>query len=528
MPAKIIFDKKQIYDLFVTQGYTKTKIASILGVGRGAITDYIKNMGWKQSEETLRKNRARPNKFKINVDKNILVSLYIDQNMTVEEVAQALCVSKRVIQRRLSDLKIFKDPAAISENSKRKFLDKYPDGAKDEKIQQKRKDTCILKYGVEHPSQSEIIKNKVKETCLKKFGVEYALQSKEIRNTDKRREVLFLKNGNANAEEVITVTKDEETFRKFLKDNNFKTCRQIVDRLKISILTAERLVSKYYCWDIINRFKSQQEIEINNFLKSIGVECESRRDIIPPYEIDLYNEEHKIGIEFNGTYWHCDLVKDQKYHQKKSQMAEAAGIRLIHIYEYEWDNENLRRIIKSMLCIAFGKVENRIYARNCEIREITNKEAKPFNEANHLQGHKNAQITYGLFYKDQLMQLMSFSFNKKQNWWEIERGCPGSNNIIVGGVSKLFKHFIKENDPDRIFSYCDFNKFDGSGYEKIGMRFIGLTKPDMKWVINGEVYNRNPSRHKELKENSEARIFGSGSKKYLWNRAEIPATLVGG
>lgn len=66
-----------------------------------------------------------------------------------------------------------------------------------------------------------------------------------------------------------------------------------------------------------------------------------------------------------------------------------------------------------MLKIALGKVDTKIYARNCEIRKITNEEAKSFNNANHLQGHRNAQITYGLFYQGNLVQLMSFSHSNK-------------------------------------------------------------------------------------------------------------------
>lgn len=200
-------------------------------------------------------------------------------------------------------------------------------------------------------------------------------------------------------------------------------------------------------------------------------------------------------------------------------MMEDKGYRLIHIYDYEWNDERKRPIIESLLRITFGKVENKIYARNCEIREITNKEAKPFNEKNHLQGHRNAQITYGLFYKGALVQLMSFSKHKKYEW-EIIRGCPGSNNIVVGGVSKLFNHFIKEHDPNQVFSYCDYNKFDGKGYEALGMKFIGYTGPDMKWIIDWTVVNRKPSKHKELKEKAVAQIWGAGSKKYLWTKPQ--------
>lgn len=41
--------------------------------------------------------------------------------------------------------------------------------------------TCIKKYGVEHISQSEKIKEKIKETNIKKYGVEYYTQTKEFR-----------------------------------------------------------------------------------------------------------------------------------------------------------------------------------------------------------------------------------------------------------------------------------------------------------------------------------------------------------
>lgn len=115
---------------------------------------------------------------------------------------------------------------------------------------------------------------------------------------------------------------------------------------------------------------------------------------------------------------------------------------------------------------------------------------------------------------------MSFSHNRKYEW-EIIRGCPASNNIVVGGVSKLFKHFIKDYNPKEIFSYCDFNKFDGKGYENIGMKFIGYTGPDKFYSINGLKVPRNPHRRKELEEMSDFIIYGAGSKKYLWKDNNI-------
>lgn len=120
---------------------------------------------------------------------------------------------------------------------------------------------------------------------------------------------------------------------------------------------------------------------------------------------------------------------------------------------------------------------------------------------------------------------MSFSktANAKRNGaeWEIIRGCPGSNNIVVGGVSRLFKHFIKDYKPSSIFSYCDFNKFNGKSYEELGMKFIGYTSPDKYWVINDHLVPRNPTRYKELKEKAQGVLYGSGSKKYLWRKEAV-------
>lgn len=273
---------------------------------------------------------------------------------------------------------------------------------------------------------------------------------------------------------------------------------------------------------------SHSEFKVVDYIKNIynGPIEQHKRGILPNnLEIDIYLPEKHLGIEFNGTYWHSSLADTPKnYHFNKSVLASEAGIRLIHIYEYEWTDQGCQDKIKQMLSIALDACSTRIYARQCTIRQITNKEAAQLNNKVHLQGHRNAQVTYGLFYKNELVQLMSFSktkYNKNlkdDNSWEIIRGCPGSNNIVIGGVSKLFKHFIQDYKPSSIFSYCDFNKFDGKSYEKLGMQFIGYTGPDMKWVLPGNiVVNRLPHKHAELKAQARGKIYGSGSKKYIYN-----------
>lgn len=327
----------------------------------------------------------------------------------------------------------------------------------------------------------------------------------------------------------------DETFKKlfysredsieYLKDNP-STYTQLAERFNLNYAIMNNWASRLNIKSYIKKYTSHMEDALYDLLTSFGVEFETHsRKIIPPQELDFYIPSKNLAIEFNGTFWHgFSQLGDKNYHLNKSKSCEEKGIRLIHIWEYEWNDPIQKEKIIQLLKIALGLVDNKIYARNCSVKIISNKEAKELNSRIHLQGHRNAQVTYGLFYKEELVQLMSFSksrYNrnlKGSNSWEIIRGCPGSNNIVVGGVSKLFTHFVRDYNPDTVFSYCDFNKFDGKSYEALGMKFIGYTGPDMKYVINKEVINRSPSNYKYNNSHCEDKLYGSGSKKYLWEK----------
>ena len=330
------------------------------------------------------------------------------------------------------------------------------------------------------------------------------------------------------SEEYKELYHDKEKLKEFIYNNRDSTLEELCERFNCtegslySLLNLSGGLQQLFSWygTTLYNGRSREEKEIVSYIRSIysGEIIESDRKTISPQELDIYIPGKKLAIEYNGTYWHSSLNKEKNYHLNKSKLCDVKGIRLIHVYDYEWHTEQDK--IKQLLNIALGNY-NKIYARKCQVREISNKEAKPFNEATHLQNHRDAQVTYGLFYNGKLVQLMSFSktkYNKNlksDNSWEIIRGCPGSNNIVVGGVSKLIKYFIKNYSPDYIFSYCDFNKFNGKSYEAVGMKFIGYTGPDKTWIINGLPVKRNPRKYKELKELSEYIIWGSGSKKYL-------------
>lgn len=430
-----------------------------------------------------------------DVDKEKFVTLY--NTLSPEGCAKEFNVSRHIIVEAAKKLNVVENENRTKNIQQNKLL--------------QTQQTNLNKYGSIHYRKSKTFLQQLKQKHIDTFG--YGLDGNLV---------TLLNSDCSETFKEFIINKDKA--EQFFKDNDHKyTKTELCNLFNCSETTLNNFIYKYRFNNYIKHSQSHYETEIINLFPQVRF-IQHYRDKLDGKEIDLYAPDYNVGIEFNGTYWHSSINVSNNYHQQKSLLAERDGIRLIHIYEYEWNSPIKEKIIQ-LLNICFNVNVNRIYARNCVIKQITNSEAKLLNDKIHLQGHRNAQVTYGLFYKDELVQLMSFSktkYNKNlktNNSWEIIRGCPGSNNIVVGGVSKLFKHFINDYNPDEIFSYCDFNKFNGKSYVELGMEYIGLTSPDMKWILKDEtVVNRNPSRHKEYQEISIAQIFGAGSKKYIWRK----------
>lgn len=121
----------------------------------------------------------------------------------------------------------------------------------------------------------------------------------------------------------------------------------------------------------------------------------------------------------------------------------------------------------------------KINARECIIKEVPITDEIEFLNDNHKQNYVVSSVCYGLYHNNKLVQLMSFGkprYTKKYQW-EIIRDCTKKNYIVRGGVSKLWKYFIKEQNPVNVICYsyphngeftskyidnCDFNNKDKS------------------------------------------------------------------
>lgn len=277
------------------------------------------------------------------------------------------------------------------------------------------------------------------------------------------------------------------------------------------------------------RQHSNVELELFSWVKSMCPDAESSVRGVISKELDIYIPSLKVAIEFNGTYWHCERYKPRGYHSGKSFECKEKGIRLIHVWEFEWANPQQRFVLENIILGALKKLPERHYARECEVYTYIQSsprwtELNQFFAENNIQGNRGGSIIYTLEKEGKV--LMAYKFGrpsggkaKKKYQWEMVRGASAHGVQVVGGATKLWKHFINEVKPKSVVYYVDFNAFDGCSVEKLGGQYSGHTESYKNlWVHKGVVKNREPRRHKEMKALAEkgdiVKIWNAGVLKY--------------
>ena len=286
-----------------------------------------------------------------------------------------------------------------------------------------------------------------------------------------------------------------------------------------------------------NYSTSKPEIEIYDFIKKyFNSLIQSDRNILKGKEIDIYIPELKIGIEYNGLYWHSDLYKDKSYHLDKLKLSNSSNIKLIQIFSDEWLYK--QDIVKSRLLNIIGKIPNKIYARKCEIREVESKDCSNFLDQNHIQGKLGAKVRLGLYHNGELVSLMTFGNlrknlgqTSKEGNYELLRFCNKLNTTVIGGASKLFKYFINNYNPVKVISYADRRWSQGELYYTLGFKLVSKTRPNYfyvnKYFLNRESrfkyrkdmlikngFDPNKSEYEIMKDNGYTRIYDCGVLKF--------------
>ena len=375
--------------------------------------------------------------------------------------------------------------------------------------------TNLYRYGYIYPSQSDEIKMKTSKSNLEQYGVNNIMLSEEFRSRfNISMDPCYIKYlGNRlyefkceNHDHVYIIDYDNYIKRKSRNSEVCTICFPISENSSIKECELRDFISDIYKGEIINNYRD-------------GI------------EIDIYLPSLKIGLEFNGLHWHSEIYKTKNYHLDKTNFFDKRGIRIIHIWEDDWDSKKV--IIKSQIKNLIGVVDKKIFARKCEIREI-NDTCKDFLNNNHIQGYIRSTIKIGLYHDNMLVSLMTFDNlegRKKmdQNQWNLSRFCSLINTSVVGGGSKILKYFIKKYNPMRIISFADLDWSKGFLYEKLGFKMISKLNPDYKYVVKNMRVNKqrftkkklvkmghdiNISESKIMRDLNINRIYGCGQLKY--------------
>lgn len=244
------------------------------------------------------------------------------------------------------------------------------------------------------------------------------------------------------------------------------------------------------------------ELEIEEYLKSLNVQCKtSYWDLLGNKEIDIFIPSKNIAIEVNGLYWHSYGDKKIEYrnrHLDKTIACEKLNIELLHITDYEWNNK--KDIVKNLLKSKLG-LNEKIFARKCEIKTVSNSICRNFLNKYHIQGSVSSKFNYGLFFNDELIMILTLGsnrFNQLKTNLEILRICSKNNITVIGGLSKLLKHAKNIHNVEFI-SYCARDKSIGNGYKKVGFQLYGYTKPGYFWTDGTNIISRFKSQKSQLK-----------------------------
>ena len=238
----------------------------------------------------------------------------------------------------------------------------YETNLKSEETKNKIKRTNIQRYGVDNVSKSQLVKNKLKKINVQKYGVDNLFSSFEIQNKCRKS---FLKNNfKKNLEKwkdyVIPLFDVDDYCGQ--KKKYFWKCIKCGNQWQQHLYTTNHVEGLLYlprclnCYPYVNGF-SKLEKQLVDYLKTI---CrfkiiESEKNIISPYQLDIYIPDKKLGIEFDGLVWHSNKFKKDDFNLlHKTQLCQNLGIKLIHVFEDQWIFK--RQFVQKMIKLNFQTV----------------------------------------------------------------------------------------------------------------------------------------------------------------------------
>lgn len=204
---------------------------------------------------------------KLILDYNKVYFLYIIKGLTTTETAQELGCSFSTICRFIKENNIKKDTKDIVKHREQTCLKKYgvKNPSQSDEIKQQKIETCLKNHGVEYSFQSKNCREKSKQTNLKKYGCEYSSQNANVKK--KAKQTTLKRHG---IENYRNIKKAKETcIKKYGIDNPSKVS-------EVKNKTRKTCLKKYGYENPMQNLQIKTKCRVNvknSLLKKYGVEC---------------------------------------------------------------------------------------------------------------------------------------------------------------------------------------------------------------------------------------------------------------
>lgn len=211
-------------------------------------------------------------------------------------------------------------------------------------------------------------------------------------------------------------------------------------------------------------------------------------------------------VSLNNQFTPENLIELQKKYA-------TAHIKLIHLWEDIWRTRPNQVLARLTSLLGQNK---RIHGRKTKVHKIAKPIADAFLNQNHLQGAVSSRYKIGLFEKDELVAVATFSALRKMNHTEnyksaeLIRFAVKGGYSITGGLSKLISYFAELYQPNDLMTYADRDWSAGEAYLRLNFLQTAIIAP--------QYYHLNEQIQRRLVKDEQtvvAQVFNTGSLKFI-------------
>ncbi len=171
-----------------------------------------------------------------------------------------------------------------------------------------------------------------------------------------------------------------------------------------------------------------------------------------------------------------------------------SGALVLHEDQLHTGPEKIVALLQSKL-----RANRVVFARKCQVKKTDRSLAEEFLNTYHLMKATQSAYNLGLYEKDELLAIASFSKGRKMNRleahqrsYELIRFCCKEGITVTGGLTRLVKSFCEEKSAGDVMTYVDLELSDGASFLKAGFKKHSTTVPNY-FLVDRTSFERKPA-----------------------------------